>query len=245
MNIGLIGDRNPSRGSYSLPNFDINYGLGDFTQLKYELPLNLGEDRTLAGATVTGLGNSLFGVKHRFFQHLPKNKGPDAEPNLAFSIYPQLVANNPTPSVRLGVAELGPQLLLPMEFGARIGRIQLSGEAGYWFTKQNVASSRILGAIAGSEIGTRTEVCLEVYDQADTRSVGIAPRMRESTVEFGGRWKLVRDGTVSFMGMVGHSLTRVTPVNGQPNWIAYIGFKFLIRPSSQSPPPGPSSVRIK
>ena len=36
INTAGIGERNPVQGTYSLPNFDINYGLGDRTQMKYE-----------------------------------------------------------------------------------------------------------------------------------------------------------------------------------------------------------------
>jgi hypothetical protein len=32
---GSIGDRNPAAGAYQVPDFDINYGLGDRIQLKY------------------------------------------------------------------------------------------------------------------------------------------------------------------------------------------------------------------
>jgi len=38
MNLGLIKDRNRSQGFYATPGFDINYGLGDRIQLKYEPP---------------------------------------------------------------------------------------------------------------------------------------------------------------------------------------------------------------
>jgi len=36
INFGWIGDRNPGSGAYQVPDFDINYGLGDRIQLKYE-----------------------------------------------------------------------------------------------------------------------------------------------------------------------------------------------------------------
>ena len=36
----LVADRNRFEGSYSLPNIDVNYGLGNRIQLKFELPLS-------------------------------------------------------------------------------------------------------------------------------------------------------------------------------------------------------------
>src|ERR1700728_4500185 len=37
INFGWIGDRNPEAGAYQVPDFDINYGLGERIQLKYEI----------------------------------------------------------------------------------------------------------------------------------------------------------------------------------------------------------------
>ena len=50
INFGWIGDRNPSDGAYQVPDFDINYGLGDRIQLKYELPIAIEEIRPLPAA---------------------------------------------------------------------------------------------------------------------------------------------------------------------------------------------------
>ncbi len=80
INFGFIGDRNPGDGAYQVPDFDINYGLGDRIQLKYELPITIGETRSSpaspsASATsetlIAGLGESLLGIKWRFFEHHP------------------------------------------------------------------------------------------------------------------------------------------------------------------------------
>ena len=78
INFGFIADRNPGTGAYQVPDFDINYGLGDRIQLKYELPISIEETRPAAaapgtpatsGTVITGLGESLLGVKWRFFEH--------------------------------------------------------------------------------------------------------------------------------------------------------------------------------
>ena len=78
INLGFIGDRNPGTGAFQLPDFDINYGLGDRIQLKYELPIALEETRPAAasiavpavtGSALAGVGESLLGVKWRYFEH--------------------------------------------------------------------------------------------------------------------------------------------------------------------------------
>src|SRR5271170_7172551 len=120
INFGWIGDRNPATGAYQVPDFDINYGLGNRIQLKYEIPIAIEEIRVSPGmngappvpdeTVVAGLGESLLGVKWRFYQHHPGdpwvgrspslvNKVSGAEePVVDFSVgtYPQLWLNNPT-----------------------------------------------------------------------------------------------------------------------------------------------------
>jgi len=80
INFGWIGDRNPGAGAYQVPDIDINYGLGDRIQLKYEIPIAIEETRPLpatpgqpaqAGSVVGGLGESQPGIKWRFYEHHP------------------------------------------------------------------------------------------------------------------------------------------------------------------------------
>jgi len=80
INFGFIGDRDPAAGAYQVPDFDINYGLGDRIQLKYEIPIAIEETRPLAatptlpaqeGQVIGGLGESLLGIKWRFYEHHP------------------------------------------------------------------------------------------------------------------------------------------------------------------------------
>ncbi|HEY0264775.1 MAG TPA: hypothetical protein VGC07_09650 [Granulicella sp.] len=80
INFGWIGDRNPAAGEYQVPDFDINYGLGDRIQLKYEIPIAIEETRPQPagpnvpaepGQVIGGLGNSLLGVKWRLYERHP------------------------------------------------------------------------------------------------------------------------------------------------------------------------------
>jgi len=80
INFGFIADRNPGDGAYQVPDFDINYGLGDRIQLKYELPIAIEETRpqpaepgvpATEGTVMGGLGQSLLGVKLKYFEHRP------------------------------------------------------------------------------------------------------------------------------------------------------------------------------
>lgn len=80
INFGWVGDRNPAAGDYEVPDFDFNYGLGDRIQLKYELPIAIEESRPLpamqnqpaqTASVIGGLGESLLGIKWRFYEHHP------------------------------------------------------------------------------------------------------------------------------------------------------------------------------
>ena len=231
INTVFMGDRNPSEGFYETPNIDINYGLGNRVQLKYELPLSIHESRDSSGHLNAGLGNSLLGVKWRFYSHHRSTAVPDEtgkrESNFAVSIYPQLLLNNPTRSVRHDIVEPGPQLLLPLEANAKIGPLRISGEFGYWFTNKDVPNSWIRGVIVGHEFRKKTEVDLELYDQASTSATASETKTRETTLGIGFRTPLAKNGSVWLLGMVGRSLVTVTRTNGQPSWIASVGIQFV------------------
>jgi hypothetical protein len=80
INFGWVGDRNPAAGAYQVPDVDINYGLGDRIQLKYEIPIAIeeiqpqpaiGTQPARAGHLIGGLGESQPGIKWRFYEHHP------------------------------------------------------------------------------------------------------------------------------------------------------------------------------
>src|SRR5271168_471432 len=82
INFGWIGDRNRAAGAYQVPDFDINYGLGDRIQLKYEIPIAIEETRPqpatatapgVSGYVIGGLGESLLGIKWRFYERHPND----------------------------------------------------------------------------------------------------------------------------------------------------------------------------
>lgn len=66
INVGFTAERHPTERIYNAPLLDIYYGLGSRIQLKYETPLMIyGLD---GASTKSGWGNSLAGVKGRFWK---------------------------------------------------------------------------------------------------------------------------------------------------------------------------------
>jgi hypothetical protein len=231
INFGFIADHNPGAAYYQTPDFDINYGWGDRIQLKYELPIS--EYTNANNTTVAGLGNSLLGIKWRFYEHRRANSKPDDDKAVNFSLgtYPQLSLDNPTSAVRRGVVQYrGPMFLLPMEMNARIGWLRLDGEAGYWFGNRDAPDQWIRGMIAGHEFTEKTELYAEIYDEQDANRIDGIPKQRETTLGMGGRHSLNKENTLNLLFMGGRSFQAVTPYNGQPNWIAYVGLQVLLGP---------------
>jgi len=229
INLGFMGERNAFGGSYTTPNIDVNYGLGNRIQLKYEVPLSIQETRGTEGHVTAGPGNSLLGVKYRFYQRHSRTPEPGEEREVKFgvSIYPQIVLSHPTRSVARDIVEPGPQLLLPLEASARIGPISMSGEVGYWFSSKDVPNSWISGVVVGHEFRKETEIYLELYDQEDVRAAVATQSFRDSTVGLGGRVPVVKGHWLRLIGMGGRGIVSATPANGQPNWTAYVGIQFL------------------
>jgi hypothetical protein len=229
INLGFIGERSPFGGSYETPNLDINYGVGSRIQLKYEVPFSIEETRGDSTHIVAGLGNSLLGVKYRFYQRHSKTRVREGEREIKFSLstYPQLLLNNPTRSVDREIVERGPQLLLPLEAHLIYRWIRISGEVGEWVTSKDVPSSWIQGLVVGHEFRKDTELYVEAYDQRQVRVAAGNPKLAETTFGVGGRIPIVRQQWLRLIGMGGRSFVTPTVVNDQPSWIGYVGLQFL------------------
>ncbi len=211
----------------------MNYGWGDRIQLKYELPMAVATDGS--NTTRAGLGESLLGIKWRPYEHHTAGEAKTDE-NMTFSLgtYPQVSINNPTSAVRRGIVENGPQYYLPVEFTAKWGSVDFDGEVGRWIGNQLVPSRWGRGLIAGHEFSERLELYGEIYDLQDANRIGLTPKQRELTLDFGGRQTLDRAGHLRLLFMGGRAIQAVTRQNSEPNWIAYVGVQILLGPKEAS-----------
>lgn len=240
VNLGWIGERNAREGLYELPNLDLNYGWGNHVQISYELPLAMHETRGERETILAGTGESLSGVKWRFFEYvhnraLKRLRNDDAtDPDLSFSTHPQLSVSFLPSSVRRGLASPGPQFLLPLEMNARLGPLRVAGEVGYWFTNHNVPQSWIRGLMVGREFSTKTEAYIEIYDQQDANRVNGEQKQRGATIGVGGRRGLNRRNSLVLLLMGGRSFQSARSGSGQPSWIAYSGVQILLGPREKN-----------
>jgi hypothetical protein len=209
INVGYTIARNPQIHQYEAPIVDINYdyGLGSRIQLKYQTSWAI--NSTPMTGPRAGWGNSLVGVKWRFFD--------DEKHGIFVSTYPQLEFNNPTHSVERGLAPGGTSFLLPAERAKKVGVIDLDGEVGHWFSPEH--PGWITGLAVGKQATERLELLGELYRVTAPKTVD-----RQTSFDFGSRVKLQKSVLLIFMA--GRSFHG--PATGQPQFIGYFGLQFLI-----------------
>jgi hypothetical protein len=105
------GEFSKKSSSLELPLLDLNYGIGDNLQLKYEIPfIRNSED----GHVTTGFGNSEIGVKWMFLD--------DPERSLEAALYPQVEFNTSSHAIEEeGIADEGTVLSLPILVSKKLG----------------------------------------------------------------------------------------------------------------------------
>jgi hypothetical protein len=194
------------------PLLDINYGVGDRIQLKYQAAYIWDSDGI--GKFRGAVGNSLMGVKWRFYEE-------HREGGWNVSTYPQIEINNPDDSYKRGMVELGPRFLLPVEVTRSFGSLDVNLEVGYWFNKK-ASNERILGLAFGHQCTQRLECLAEVYDD-----VLLGGPERATTFDFGGRYQIHRRLLLLFMAgrSFGDFSGRHT---NQPYFISYFGLQVQI-----------------
>ena len=107
INLAWLGEHGGGETTQNAPLLDLNYGLGARIQFKYQVPWLLVHGAN--GVSESGLGDSLAGVKWRFFDTGDPQRWQ-------VSTYPQYQFNSPDGADRRGLVEHGAHWLLPLEF---------------------------------------------------------------------------------------------------------------------------------
>lgn len=202
-------ERNRQGWAFQIPNVDLNYGLGNHIQLKFEAPWIITKDT--GERPKTGLGNSMFGVKWRFLD--------EERHHLDMSIYPQVEFNNPTRSAARGLAEKGVQLFLPVEVAKSVGPVRLDGEIGYLIALDG-ADKWECGFVVARRVNSRVELMGELHGSALKTM-----RERELLLNVGSRVRLNKSSNLMFS--VGRTI-RSAEGEG-PDYIAAFGIQFNFR----------------
>src|SRR5262245_34806713 len=157
INLATTGRHGASASELELPLIDINYGLGERLQLKYEVPwVTVHEENE---SSRSGLGSSLFGVKWRFFDA--------GDAGWQVSVYPQIELRNPgSHSAARGLAEEGTQVLLPFQLQRAFSWFDTNFEIGREFHSE-AADEWMGGVVIGHRWSDTVEGMIEVHANWD------------------------------------------------------------------------------
>ena len=152
VNFAITSEHNHDATESELPLIDINYGVGDRIQLKYEVPYVVSHER--GEGTHSQLGSSLAGVKWRFFDA--------GEHGWQVSTYPQVQFRKKYEG-----------FLAPVEVMKEYENFSVNFEVGRFFDHTGEEDTWEGGAVVGHEISERVEVMGELHSEA-------APHLRDS-----------------------------------------------------------------
>jgi hypothetical protein len=194
--------------SYQVPQFDINFGIGDRIQLTYEVPFTV---QTAPGQpTQSAWSNAFAGVKWRFWDH--------GENSWQISIFPQFETGSSLITQEKGISINGPRLYFPVEVAKKVGPLDVNFEAGYFFPWHG-PYERTLGLVAGHQFTRHLEFDGEVYNDW---VMGTLPH--DTFFDFGGRYEF-HTGLIALF-MAGRSFSGNS--SGQPEYLGYFGIQILL-----------------
>lgn len=173
LNVAFTTERRPGERLSELPLFDLNYGLGERVQLKYEAALLR---QTGGPGSATALSNSLAGVKWRFYDA--------GENGWQASVYPQLEFDTPgSHADDRGLAEDGTSVLLPVQVMKNLGFLSFNADLG--LVRHREATAWFGGVALGREVTTRLSLAAELHLEA-------GPHLRDTalTANLGLRYAL-------------------------------------------------------
>lgn len=142
--------------SWETPLFDINYGIGDNLQLKFEIPYQIEQ---ADGMTRSGLGLSEIGLKYRFYD--------DESRDLSIAVYPQVEFAMPGTAAADGDEGDGMLTKLPLLFATKIGEtskgnVMITANASYNISRQPGEESYVAAAFGvGLPLLSNVAVMLE------------------------------------------------------------------------------------
>jgi hypothetical protein len=203
----------PIEREIETPLLDINYGLGDRIQLKFEIPYLFKNDGR--GQYRRAFGDALMGVKWRFYQQR-NTRGR------RISTYPQVEILNPTQTEDGQRVGRSARFLLPIEITHELGPVDINFEAGYWLAR-DAPDERILGLAVGHHFTRKFEGLSEIYDD-----VVLGGTSRSTTLDIGGRYEFRKNLLLLFMA--GRRIIGSGPVNGQPSFVGYVGLQVQLAP---------------
>ena len=182
INIATLAFHTDLGDTYQAPLLDLNYGVGDRIQLKFEMPWI---HQTDSDNAQNGMGNGLLGVKWRFYD--------DGEDGWQVSTYPQYQFAPSSSAAHRGLAESGTAMLLPLEFVHGFEGGDVNVEVGRWVRPAGQGDSWIAGLVLTHEVQKGVEVMAELHEEKAVNSA-----QQELIANLGGRWDMSETYTLLF-----------------------------------------------
>ena len=206
INIAMTSEAEAHEWTLGTPLLDINYGVGDHIQLKYQVPLEVFVPAQ--GGARAGMGNSLAGVKWRF---LDQTNGSWLE----ISTYPQFEFVYPQSSVQRVLADNGHNILLPIEVEHKFEKLTVYAEGGYLLNSEREPEA-LYGVAAEYEFSEKFSLMGEFYG-------GFGPQFQENGLSFNLGFRRSLTEHVALIGSAGRAISG--PASSAPTFMSYLGLQ--------------------
>ena len=208
INVAFTLEKLQTESTYETPLIDLNYGVGDNIQIKYEVPWLIFQEQ--GAGTKSGAGNSLAGVKWRFLD--------EEKIGVNMSTYPQFEFNPPTSSARRGLVDEGTNLLLPVEVSKKFGPFLVNGELGYTI-RQHEDDEWFYGLICGYQIQENLTFLGEIHGGATKEF-----KANEVVFNIGTQWDFTKK--YGLLASAGRGFSRAA--SDEPNLLLYLGLQIRL-----------------
>ena len=207
INLAFTLEQTRDERSFEAPLLDINYGVGERTQLKFEVPWAVLDDRD--GGIKSGTGKPQVGIKYRFLD--------EDRHGASVSIYPQLELNNPRSSDERGLVDEGMRFKLPVQVARSVGPFGAYVEVGYEFIEADT-DEWSYGFALGYPVNDRLELLAEVAGTA-THTFDD----NELVFNFGAKVGIA--DSFNLLLSAGRSFRESS--SGEPELLVYLGLQLL------------------
>ncbi len=199
INVTADGDVTGPEKDWELPLLDVNYGIGDNVQLKYEVPI---VNRQVGGGSTSTVGESKAGIKYMFYDN--------DQSKVSVAIYPQMSFALGSRVVQKGLTSPGSVIVLPVLLAMKIGStplgaINLTANLGYHLSSKADTASFISAAVGvGMPIHRRIALMgeLETEQAIALDAIGVRGQILKANIGFLG----AVSQTFSLFASLGHSL---------------------------------------
>lgn len=209
LDIGFSSERSREGGrSWQAPSVALAFGLTDTFELDYSTSwIGL---RPLDEPSKNGLGNSIAGVKWRFFE--------DKAAGFSLAVTPQVEFNNRASSHQRGLVEKGTEYVLPLQVAKTFGEYSTAFNVGRTFhgSERRESDSWLAGIAAGRTVTEKLYAGVELYGETSRRLD------RGWLVLNLGAYYAVNDW-LSFSALAGKGFAGAD----RPDYLAFLGVQLL------------------